>query len=66
MSNGYAIVIRINHFTCMITLVNRHKDVENISVLKMFTIGFVTYVDLINTSQRLVSIICCNNIDNLC
>ena len=32
----------------------------------MCTIGFVTYVDLINTSQRLLSILCCNNIYHVC
>ena len=49
MSNGYAVVIKIHHFTCMITLVMRHKKVKDISLLTMYTIGFVTYVDLMNT-----------------
>ena len=51
MSNGYAVVIKIHNFTCMITLVIRHNKVKDISVLTMCTIGFVTHVDLINTFQ---------------
>ena len=65
MSNGYAIVIIINHFTCIIILVIRQTNVKDISVLKKCTVDFVTFVDLINTSQRLLSITCCNNIYNL-
>ena len=47
----------------MNTLVIRHnKNVKDISVMKMCTIGFVTYVDLINTSQQRLSVICYNNV----
>ena len=30
--------------------------------MKMCTIGFVTYMDLINTSQQRLSVICYNNV----